>query len=316
MRRAIALPVAFAVALLALAGCAPLISEDGRMLSVYASFYPIYALTDALLDGIPDISLHCMAQPQDGCLRAYQLSDWDARLLASADAVIIGGRGLEAFEGTLFGWGEGGPAVAAVLYNLELYNRSASHTTDEGSHLEGANPHLYMSIEGARRMVEAIAAALMTLDPAYADRYAQNESAALERLDALSAQAEALTAGLAGQPVILMNEALIYPARDCGLTAAAWIDRESGDAMDGSVLEECLETLNESGAKVVLIERQAPAALVESLKAAGYAVARIDVFSTHREGERFDTYLERQLENARAISEAYTQLKAEREESD
>ena len=111
-----------------LSGCRPLVTDATKALSVYATFYPIYALTDAVMAGIPDAALHCLVQPQDGCLRNYQLSDWDISLLASgADAVILGGRGLESFESTLTGWGETGPAVSAVLYNQELYN--AGQTT-------------------------------------------------------------------------------------------------------------------------------------------------------------------------------------------
>lgn len=297
---------------LMLSGCRPLVADAPKHLNFYATFYPLYALTDALMADIPDATLHCLVQPQDGCLRSYQLSDWDLRLLASgADAVILGGRGLESFESTLTGWGDSGPAVSAVLYNLELYNASATHAkSEQDSHLEGANPHLYMSVEGAKRILSAISASLMVLDQKYADRYAENEAAALEKLDALTTQIQAVAASITDKRVILMNETLIYVVQDYGLEVAAWIDRESGTAYYGTELDDCLKQLEGCGAKVVLIERQAPASLTRALEAAGYAVAKLDILSTHREGEGFDTYIDAQEANAAAIECAFREAGA------
>ena len=309
-RRAVAICVGLA---LALTGCAPLVETPPRPLSVYASFYPIYALADAVLANVPDMALHCLVQPQDGCLRAYRLSDWDAALLASgADAVIAGGRGLESFESTLFGWGDKGPAVSAVLYNLELYNQQEGNVGDSEleSHLKGPNPHLYLSIEGAKHIVESISAMMLSLDPKYADTYVQNAEAASERLDALLRQNRELLAEYDGRRVILMNEALIYPARDYGLEVCEWIDRESGASMGDNELKAVMERLSGTEGRVILIEKQAPQALVEALEAAGYAAAKLDVLSTHREGEGFERYIEIQIGNAQAIREAFERADA------
>ena len=306
MGRRWALTVCLAL-MLALPGCAPLVETPPKPLSVYASFYPIYTLADAVLRNIPDMALHCLAQPQDGCLRSYTLSDWDVRILASgADAVLLGGRGLESFEGALLNWGEGGPAVAAVLYNTELYNAGTTHArADSDSHLEGPNPHLYLSVDGALHIVEAISGAMMTLDPRYEVLYLENEASAEERLHALKARVDEITGALMGKKVALMNEALIYPALDYGLEVVEWIDRESGQSFYDRELEECLQRLDKSGARVVLIEAQAPISLIMALEAAGYRVAKLDVLSTHREGEGFETYLKIMEENAKAVQRAF-----------
>ena len=248
-----------------------------------------------------------MAQPQDGCLRNYQISDWDAAMLANADAIIIGGRGLEGFESALFSLEENGPAVSAVLYNLELYNQDKPVDGESESHLDGANPHLYMSINGAKEIIDSAAATLQSLDPGYAQRYIQNAQSAGERLDQLLAENQAMLEDYAGRRVVLMNEALIYVVKDYGLEVADWIERESGEGLYGNELSQLLERLASSEAKVVLIEKQAPQMLTDALAAAGYAVARLDVFSAHREGEGFEAYIEQQSANARAVFDAFAQ---------
>ena len=306
MRRRFAVVALILALMTSLAGCHRLVEKQEKTLSIYATFWPIYALTDAVMRDVPDARLKLLVQPQDGCLRDYALSDWDAAILSGgADAVIMGGRGLERFESALFGWGESGPAVSAVLYNLELYGQGKSAGGDQESHLDGENPHLYMSIAGAKRMVQSVSASLQSLDPGYAARYVQNARDAEDRLDALLEENRALLSGCEGESVILMNEALIYPALDYGLTIADWIDRESGEVLTGNELKALLERLEACGARVILIEKQAPQALKEALAAAGYGVAALDVLSGHREGEGFDRYIEIQETNARAISEAF-----------
>ena len=293
------------------AGCKRIVEPENKSISVYATFWPIYAMTDAAMEGIPDAELKLLVQPQDGCLRNYQLSDWDAALLsADADAIIMGGRGLESFEGLLFGWGESGPAVTAVLYNIDLYNQDDVVNDEAETHLRGPNPHLYMSIEGAKKIIESVSASLLSLDPQYAEKYAGNAENAARRLDALLKENRELLSDYEGRSVILMNEALIYVADDYGLRPVAWIDRESGENLVDTELDRCLEQLEASGARVILIEKQAPQPLIQALEAKGYAVAKLDVFSTRQAGEGFDAYIEAQSANARAISEAFAQVEA------
>lgn len=292
---------------LLLSGCHPLVEDAPKHLTVYATFYPIYALTGAVTRDVPDLTLNCLVQPQDGCLRSYALSDWDIYLLANADAVIAGGRGLESFEKTLFGLGERGPAVSALLYNLDLINNTTTRHTDgeTESHLDGPNPHLYMSIDGAKQIVESAAAMMQTLDPGYDSRYIENAEKACAALDALKAQTREITGDLTGRRVILMNEALPYVARDYGLEIAGQFDRESGVALDEGEIDACLEQLSGWEAEVVLIERQAPSSLVEALEENGYSVARMDILSTRRADEGFDGYIQAQTNNARAIRRAF-----------
>lgn len=311
LRRCVALIILMLAVAGALSGCRRLVANEAETIRVYATFYPIYALTDAVMRDVPDAELRLLVQPQDGCLRSYQLSDWDARLLAlGADAVLMGGRGLESFESTLFGWGDAGPAMSAVLYNLELYNQGESPDGESQSHLKGANPHLYMSLEGAARMIESIAATMQSLDPKYAELYAQNARSAAERLDDALAENRALLRDFSGSRVILMSEALVYVAGDYRLEIADWVDRESGEALYDQALSDCLARLSEAEASVVLIEKQASKAFVDAIEAAGFAVARLDILSTHREGEGFDAYIDIQKSNAEAIRAAFERAAA------
>lgn len=292
---------------LLLSGCthiAPEVMADKR---VYASFYPIYALSGLVLGDVPGIRLSCLVQPQDGCLRSYELSDWDLYMLAyDADAVVIGGRGLETFESMLYSLGAAGPALVTSMYELNLYNQSdKTEVTEDSGHLVGANPHLYMAVSGAQKIAASVAEGMASLYPELENEIAAGNERAQAKLSALYDETQSICAGARGEKVILMNEALIYPAVEYGLEVAYWYDRESGTAVYGDPLTDLLDDLSATGARVILIEKQAPAELTDALAAAGYAVARIDVMSSFALDAGYEGYIGAQTANAHAIARAY-----------
>ena len=283
------------------------VPQEPEALSVYATFYPIYALTSLVADGVPDLQVNCLTQPMDGCLRSYSLSDWDlALLMQSADVVIAGGRGLEAFESTLYALGENGPAVTSVLYNLELATVKPANETGEDSHWTDENPHIYMTIDGAIAIAERIAANLAVLDPKYGDLYDQNLQEAKNRLESLRTEMHEVAGGLQGQKVIVMNEALVYAAQEYGLDVELCYARESGEGIYDRDLEASIELLSTCDARVILLEKQAPEALRRALEEAGFRVAALDVLSTRRASEGAEGYFETQLANARALAAAFS----------
>ena len=306
MRRIALFLLLLAALALTMSACAPLVGEAPQESQIYATFYPFYALTALLTENIEGLRLSCLVQPQDGCLRDYALSDWDLYLLSGADLVIAGGRGLESFESTLQSLGASGPVVALTLYNTELYGQNEEAADgEENDHFTGANPHLYMSIDGAKYILEGAASALAELYPQHAETVFSNMQAGEERLDALGTQMRATAANAEGGRVIVMNEALVYTAEELGLEIAGFYARESGQPLYEGDVDDCLEQLSSMDARVALVEKQTPHSLTEALEEAGYSVARLDVFSTGRADMGAEGYFAAQEENARAVAEAF-----------
>jgi len=293
---------------LILSGCAPVVKESDvpEDFGIYASFLPVYMLSDLIIDeDIPGMNLHLLIQPQDGCMRSYALSDWDQYVLMNADAVILIGNGFESFESAIMNMGENGPGVISASSSLVL-DSSGIGETDE-SHLNGANPWLFLSVDGGLNLTEAIAANMIALDPDYEQRYIQNLNEAYGRFEKLKKETESISANIRSQKrVALAHEGLIYVANDLGLNVVARIDRESGEYPDDASLSNMLNKLSESGAEVVLLEKQAPNTLTQALKAQGYEVVCIDTLSAGAPRNGAEDYFERMIENARAIEWALT----------
>ena len=173
---------ALGLTLALLSGCNLMagVPEETRVMT---TFYPLYVIALNLTRDVPALTLTNLVQPQDGCPRSYELSNWDAALIAGQDAVIIGGRGLERFEAALTG--VGGPAVLTALSGLTLYN-SGEAVNEESTHLAGDNPWLFLSVAGAMEMSISIASGMAQLDEPYAAIYQENLSAYLARLEDLA----------------------------------------------------------------------------------------------------------------------------------
>lgn len=297
---------ALGLTLALLSGCNLMagVPEETRVMT---TFYPLYVLALNLTKDVPALTLTNLVQPQDGCPRSYELSNWDAALLAGQDAVIIGGRGLERFETALTG-ASGGPAVLTALSGLTLYN-SGEAVNEESTHLAGDNPWLFLSVAGAMEMSISIASGIAQLDEPYAAIYQQNLSAYLSRLEDLADDIAHVMERTTPKPVALLHEGLGYLARELKLDIALEYPREPGSDPYGNDLEDLMAALAASGAKIVLLERQAPQNLTEALEAAGYVCVRIDTLMTHPADGDAAAYERIMLANAKAVAVAFDQVR-------
>lgn len=304
-----ALIIALCIIIAMLGGCARQEEPpENRGLNIYATFYPLYVCVQMITADVPDIHLSCLVQPQDGCLRDYQLSDWDYVLLQrSADLIIAGGRGLERFEDILYSMGNGGPAVACALYNMEFADnpKTAHIDADSESHWLDPNPHIYMCIDGMISIAESICAQLCIADPDNAQQYQHNFEAAKNRLNDLSEEMHRIAGDIAGRDVILMNEALTYLAKEYHLNVVHSVNRDSGEAFHDAELADCIAQLNPYKGAVILIEKQAPEAFTNALKDAGFAVAPMDILSTRSAKSGDMGYFDAQTMNAQNLAEAF-----------
>lgn len=291
---------------LALTGCRGVMDKYAPERTDYraaASCYPMYALSLIAIQGAPGLTLSMLTQPQDGCLRSYQLSEWDALQAAGYDAVILGGRGLESYEETLLSW-TGGPIIVSAMRGLDLIGGGAAG--EDVSHFDTENPWLFLSPDGGLAIVRSVAANMAQIDPDYADLYAENAAEAEARFEQLAVDMLACLMDTPSRRVAVLHEGLPYLADFLGLTVACTYERESGEDVEGAMLADMLDQLSASGAEVALLEKQAPAALIRNLEAAGYAVCLLDTLSAHAADGDPDAYYEYMLSNARALEAAFT----------
>lgn len=293
---------------LLLSGCSPIVEDIPQKTDIYTTFYPLCALTQWVAEGAENVEIHCLVQPQDDCLRLYELSDWDLYMLGySADAVIAAGNGLESFADKLHEMGEKILPVADVLLGIPM-ERFPHVQSNEESHFYGDNPHVYMSLTGAGAIIDNVAGALSIFDADNANIYEENRLKAQNKLDAIYSRVRKQTDVCANIDAAVLHESLLYPAIECGLNISAVFERESGEMLYTSSLDECLSSLKSADVQVVLLENQAPKALVDVLISEGYVVVQLDVLSTHRDIDGIVGYINAITNNAQLIIDACKKL--------
>ena len=291
---------------LLLTGCHPLMKGEDALETKYvsATFYPLYSLAVNIVKDVPALSLSCLTQPQDGCIRSYTLSDWDYQTLMAQDAVIFGGRGLESFEGTLTQQ-TGGPILLSALEGANLRSETVGNSDDENTaHFRGENPWSFLSVAGAMEISIAVAGAMAVVDETFAEKYHENLTEYLARLEVLISKMSDVVARAPYRKVAVLHEGLTYFAGQFSLDMVCVYPREPGSDLIDNDLAALLAALSAAEAELVLVEEQAPASLVSAVEAAGYPVARLDTLTAHTADGDTGKYERIMLENAEALAEA------------
>ncbi|MBO4367743.1 MAG: zinc ABC transporter substrate-binding protein [Clostridia bacterium] len=270
---------------------------DPMPITVYTSFFPVYVLAEAITRDIPNLTVYCLTQPQNGCLRSYTLSDWDAALLAVADIFVS--CGIE--DASFFNALSDAAATVDLSRNLPLIESTGT----EESHFNGLNPWYFLSVSGMRSMLAVFAGAMAQLDPDCAALYEANRAAADEKLASLEAEMKAIYAAGVPEGAILMQEGLEYIAQEAGIGQYLMIEREAGAPMGDNEYASALKRMKGSGYSTILTERQVPDSLATLLEADGFTVIKLDIMNDHLPQDGLDGYISGMLGNTRAISQAF-----------
>lgn len=212
--------------------------DDTQTLTIVTSFYPMYLAALNLTEGVAGIELHNLSEPDTGCLHDYQLTPEDMRLLATADAFIVNGGGIETFLSEV---GESYPS-------LHLIDAS------EGLELLDDNAHIWMSLSGHKEQIKNIAAGLAKADPAHAKEYANNAKDYLTRLELLDEREQKLQKETAGRPVILFHEAYAYLATDLGMPVNFVMDLDEERQVSAGEVADVLRVAEEQEGILILAE--------------------------------------------------------------
>ena len=261
--------------------------------TVVATFYPIWVLTAAAADGIPDTEVLCMAPQTAGCLHDYSLTAGDAAMIERADALVVCGGGMEAFL----------DRIRAMRPDLPVIDSSAGIDLLPGWEEGAMNAHVWLAPKLAARQAETIAAGLAALDPDGAGRYAENAAALSRRLSALDAELAETLSGAAGGRIVTFHEAFSYLAAAYGIEVAGVIAHEPGEAPSPRELAETCDLVRRLGIPALFTEPQYPAAAAEIVaRETGAEIRSLDPFVS---GDgTIEGYERTMRENARIIAEA------------
>jgi len=219
----------------------------------------------------------------------YEPRGSDVKAIARADLFVRVGLGLETWADKL---------VRNAGNSRLIQQVSASRTCN----VINNNPHVWMDIENARRMVIAIMEGMARADPSHANVYRRNADLYIDQLLTLDKKIRKTLSPLSGQAIVTAVPAFTYFLKRYGIEEAATIISVPGKEPSGRHLRRVITLMRKRGIRIILTVPQFPPRIPHLVAEETGAV----VVATQLPGSLpgTDTYIEMLQEDAERIVHA------------
>lgn len=242
--------------------------------AIVVTIVPVHSLVSAVTEGVttPYLMLEGNASPHQ-----YALKPSQARALQSADLVVWVGEALETFLRRSLEPATGGRTIITLMAlptirvlpvrsggRFEAHAHGPAPDPDD-AHRHLGDPHIWLDADNAIAMVDAVAEALVSLDPGNATRYQDNAVSVRARIHALDDELAAALAPLAGVPYLVFHDAYQAFERRYGLGAAGAVTLNPQRAPGAARIRELRNHIRSDGIRCVFREPQFEPRLVDTL---------------------------------------------------
>lgn len=185
----------------------------------------------------------------------------DVTAFADADLVVMNGLGLDDWVVDLMS--DAGSDAPVIVLAEDLPGADYIAGEEVGS----INPHLWLNVAYAIEYVDRIEAALVDVDPAGADGYADRAAGYRSELVNLDASARAELAAIpeSRRRVVSFHDAFPYFASAYGLEVVGTVIEAPGQDPSAGQVTALIDAIQASGVSAILSEAQFPADLVEQI---------------------------------------------------
>jgi zinc transport system substrate-binding protein len=269
-------------------------NNNGKSLTVAASFYPIYIFTLNVAKDIPNVKVIDLTNPgTTGCLHDYALTTKDMKNLEEARIFVINGAGMESFM----------DKVTGQMPDLKIVDSSKGIQLIKGEGDEEDNPHLWVSISNAIIQVRNIGDQLSLLDPENAAKYQANTADYIGKLEAERAKMHQVLDGIKNREIITFHEAFPYFAKEFDLKIVGVIEREPGSEPNPKELADTIDIVKSLKVKALFAEPQYSATAADTIaQATGARIFTLDPVVTGPMDA--DAYINIMNNNLKSLEEA------------
>jgi zinc transport system substrate-binding protein len=266
---------------------------DKEMLTIAASFYPMYIFTLNVAKDVPNVKVISMTKPMAGCLHDYSITTNDMKTLDSAQVFVTNGADMESYM----------DKVTEQMPNLKVIESSKGIELIKSEGDEGDNPHVWVSISNAITQVKTIGEQLATLDPNNAGKYKVNTDIYIKKLEVQREKMHKSLDTIVNRDIITFHEAFPYFAKEFNFNIVGVIEREPGSAPSAKELQESVEQVKKLNVKALFAEPQYPAKSAETIATeTGTKVYTLDPAVTGPMEE--DAYINIMESNLKVLEEA------------
>lgn len=263
MKKALIIIVLVAVVLVGAAITAGTTSAKSSGKTAVATFYPVFAMTNSLLEGTSVEAVN-MTSGLSGCIHDYQLKSGDMKAVSKASVLVINGLGMEHF-------------VEKITENnpkLPVYA-----VADKMGH-GPVNPHTWMNPSYLSEEITGLSKKLQEIFPKEAEIIAQNEQKYTEKLSKIAESYTAFAKQNAEADVkpsvICFHEAFGVFADSVGFSKIAEFSLDEHEEPSAGQIAEAIEQAKKSDRVYILIEEAQKEKADKIVKETGADVICID----------------------------------------
>jgi zinc transport system substrate-binding protein len=130
----------------------------------------------------------------------------------------------------------------------------ASEHAHKGEHVEGADPHFWVSPKSARIIASSIKDLICKLNPSEKSKYESNYNVLIREIDKADNEADSLFSEYHGRPFMIYHPNLAYLARDYGLKEIA-VEFE-GKEPPPSRLKELIDLARLNNLRAIFVQKE------------------------------------------------------------
>ena len=280
-----------ALYIIPLVGC----SSASNQVQIACTTLPVYEFTSRICDNT-DISVGRLVNEEVSCLHDYTLQVSQMRMAESADAVIISGAGLESFLDDVL---DESKVLIDASSNTHVHAGGQEHHHDDHGHEHEVDPHIWLSPENAKIMVENICNGLCQLYPSHTSDFENNADALLRELDQLQLYGSDTLSQLSCRELVTFHDGFAYFAESFDLTILKAVEEESGSEASALELIELITLVGEHQIPAVFTERNGSTSAAEIIcKETGTEVFMLDMAMSG------NSYFDAMYNNIDAVKEA------------
>lgn len=268
-------------------------ASDNKMITIAASFYPMYILTLNVAENIPNVKVIDMTKPMTGCLHDYAVTPNDMKTLEGAKYFVVNGAGMESFLNK----------VIQQTPNIKIIQASKGIKLIKGEGNEGDNAHVWVSISNAILQVKNIGEQLETLDPTNAISYRKNVDTYVKKLETERVKMHKALDNIKNRDIVTFHEAFPYFAKEFNLNILGVIEREPGSQPSAKELADTIDKVKKLKVKALFAEPQYSQKAADTIaKETGAKVYSLDPVVTGP--MEADAYINIMDENLKTLKEA------------
>lgn len=231
-------------------------------LQVAATIFPLYDLVRQVAEPEAQVVL---LLPPGASPHTFAARPSTIRTLGGSAAVFAIGHGLDDWAAQL---ARGAGVSRTIVVDDRIPLRPWSHPAHAHGHAtspEAVDPHYWLAIPNAMRMVQTIAAALGKFDPAAAEAYQQRAAAYAQRLRSVDQGIRRQLSSLPHRAIATFHPSFGYFAEAYGLEIAATFEPAPGKEPAPRDVERFLQQIKAHDLRVLFVEPQLPQAPLISL---------------------------------------------------